>query len=166
MRKYYNRRKFIKVSTAAAAGSVAVLSGINYGCNIINKAPKIFVWGTPGGNVPASPDYEVVIKRGGKVWKLFTYYSFNKPVDKIVDHEKEGNYIKLRFLALNSNPYRRPEEFTDTFAHSWTYFDFAGGPVDVEVKILKAFNGLTLPLKSCGIFPTAFGIDCQIIGND
>ena len=166
MSKYYNRRKFIKLSTSAAAGSVAILSGLNFGCNIIKPSSEVFVWGAPGGNVPASPDYEVTLRRGGKIWKLFTYYSFNKPVDKIVDHDKEGNYIKLRFLALNSNPYRRPEEFTDTFAHSWAYFDFAGGPVDVEVKILKAFNGLTLPLKSCGIFPSAFGIDYQIIGDN
>jgi len=84
MSKYYNRRKFIKLSTAAITGATAALSGINYGCD---PGSNVIVWGNPGGDVLASPDYEVTIKQGKKSWKLFTYYSYNRPVDKIIDPE-------------------------------------------------------------------------------
>ncbi|MCX6326702.1 MAG: hypothetical protein NT144_08670 [Bacteroidia bacterium] len=162
MSNYYNRRKFIKLSTAAFAGGAAVLSGINYGCAGVGSS--VVAWGNPGGDVLTSPDYEVTLKRGDKTWKLFTYYSYNRPVDKIVD--LEGNYIKLSFLGLHSNEYKQPENNKDTYAHSWAYFDFSGGPIEVEVKILKALDGLTLPLKSCRIFPSPLGIECQIVADD
>lgn len=125
---------------------------------------RVIVWDGPGGDVAKSPDYEVTVKGGGKTWRPFTYYSYNRPVDKLLD--PEGKYIKLSFLGLHSNEYKRPEENRDTFAHSWTHFDFSGGPVEVEVKIRKAFDGLTLPLKSCGIFPSTLGIKCQVVAGD
>jgi hypothetical protein len=162
MSKYYNRRKFIKLSGAAIAGGAAALSGINYGC--AGFGSELVVWENPGGDVLSSPDYEVTLKRGNEVLKLFTYYSYNRPVDKVVD--AEGDYIKLSFMALHSNEYRQPSRSADTYAHSWTCFDFSGGPVEVEVKILKAFDGLTLPLKSCRVFPSPLGIECQIIADD
>ena len=112
----------------------------------------------------ASPDYEVTVSSGGQSWRPFTYYSYNRPVDKLLD--REGKYLKLGFLALHSNEYKRPEDNRDTYAHSWTHFDFAGGPVEVEVKIRRPLDGLTLPLKSCGIFPSTLGIQGEIVASD
>jgi hypothetical protein len=125
---------------------------------------RIVVWGRPGLEVPVSPDYEVTVKSGGRTWQPFTYYSYNRPYDKLLD--PEGKYIKLSFLALHSNEYKQPKDNKDTFAHSWTHFDFSGGPVEVEVKIRKGFDGLTLPLKSCGIFPSTLGITTRVIKGD
>lgn len=125
---------------------------------------QVMVWNGPGGDVAASPDYDVTVKSGGRVYKPFTYYSFNRPVDKLLD--AEGKYIKLAFLGLHSNEYKRPEENPDTYAHSWTSFDFAGGPVEVEVRIKRPLDGLTLPLRSCGIFPTTLGIKGQVVGDN
>jgi hypothetical protein len=165
MSRKYNRRKFIKLSTAAVAGGVGALSGINYSCSSITSRSEVIVWDGPGKDVLESPDYEVTLKRDGNIWKSFTYYSYNKSVDKFID-DKEGKYIKLSFLGLHSKEYISPENDRDTFAHSWTYFDFAGGPVDVEVKVLKPFYGLTLPLKSCGVFPSSLAIESHIIGEN
>jgi hypothetical protein len=127
-------------------------------------APQVVVWNGPGGDVQASPDYEVTVRSGGNAWRPFTYYSYNRPVDKLLD--AEGKYIKLAFLGLHSNEYKRPEDNKDTYAHSWTSFDFTGGPVEVEVKIKRPLDGLTLPLRSCGIFPSTLGIQCQILGGN
>ena len=124
--------------------------------------PQVIVWSGPGGDVDASRDYEVTVRSGDKSWHPFTYHSYNRPVDKLVD--AAGNYIKLSFLALHSNEFKRPEDNRDTYAHSWTSFDFAGGPVEVEVKVKRPLDGLTLPLRSCGIFPSTLGIKCQVVG--
>ena len=112
----------------------------------------------------ASPDYEVTVRSGSHSWRPFTYYSYNRPVDKLLD--QEGKYIKLGFLALHSNEYKRPQDNRDTYAHSWTHFDFAGGPVEVEVKIKRPLDGLSRPLKSCGIFPSTLGIKGQVVASD
>jgi hypothetical protein len=124
---------------------------------------RVTVWDGPGGDVAASPDYEVVVRSGSKVFKPFTYYSFARPVDKLLD--TEGKYIKLSFLGLHSNEYKRPEDNRDTYAHSWTSFDFAGGPVEVEVRIKRPLDGLTLPLRSCGILPSTLGIKGHVVGG-
>ena len=92
---------------------------------------QVITWDGPGGDVPASPDYEVTIKSGDKTWIPFTYYSYARAVDKLLD--VEGKYIKLSFLALHSSEFKRPEDNKDTYAHSWTSFDFTGGPVQVEI---------------------------------
>jgi len=126
--------------------------------------PQVVVWEGPGGDVAASPDYEVVVRGGTQTYKPFTYYSYNRPVDKLLD--REGRYIKLQFLALHSNEYKRPEENRDTYAHSWTSFDFAGGPVQVEVRIKRPISGITLPLRSCGVFPSTLGIKAQVVGGN
>lgn len=129
-----------------------------------SPAAKVVVWDGPGGDIAPSPDYEVSLRAGGKTWRPFTYYSYNRPVDKLLD--PEGKYIKLSFLGLHSNEYTRPEEDRDTYAHSWAHFDFSGGPVEVEVKVKRPLDGLTLPLKSCGIFPSGLGIRGQLTGGD
>ena len=125
---------------------------------------QVLTWDAPGGDVPESPDYEVTLKSGGKTWKSFTHYSYARPVDKLLD--PEGKYIKLSFLAIHSNDYKRPEENKDTYAHSWTSFDFTGGPVGVEIRMKKPLTGLTLPLQSCGIFPSTLGITAQIVDGN
>lgn len=127
-------------------------------------AAHVIVWDGPGGNVAASRDYDVTLKAGGKTFRPFTYYSYNSPYDKTLD--REGNYIKLSFLALHSNEYRKPENSLDTYAHSWTSFDFSGGPVDVEVKITKPGDGLTMPLKSCAVLPSSLKIACRVTGDN
>ena len=125
-------------------------------------APRVAVWPGPGGGIAASPDYEVRVAAAGRVWSPFTYHSYNRPCDKLLD--VEGRYIKLAFLGLHSNEYRRPEDSRDTYAHSWTSFDFSGGPVEVEVRILRPFHGLTLPLKSCVVLPSTHGIKGRVTG--
>ena len=160
----WRRRAFIKLSAVAVAGGAAFLSGIRCGYASDAAGTQVVVWDGPGGDVPASPDYEVTLRSGGKAWKPFTYYSYNRPYDKLLD--PAGKYIKLSFLGLHSNEYKRPETNKDTYAHSWTHFDFAGGPVEVEVKIRKPLDGLTLPLRSGGIFPSTLGIGCQIVAGD
>jgi hypothetical protein len=156
----YNRRKFVKLSTLAAAGSAVILPGLSYGCAA--DEPEIRVWDVPGGEFLRSPDYEVTLRKNGETWKPFTYFSYRKGVDKIIDHEGEGKYIKLGVRRLQSDEYKLPEESTDTFAHSWTNFDFSNGPVEVEVKLLRPFNGLTLPMKSCEVYPSSLGIKCEL----
>jgi hypothetical protein len=106
----------------------------------------------------------VTIKSGDQTWKPFTYYSYARAVDKLLD--VEGKYIKLSFLALHSSEFKRPEDNKDTYAHSWTSFDFAGGPVQVEIKIKRPLNGITLPLRSCGVFPSSLGIKGEVVGTD
>lgn len=125
---------------------------------------QVTTWEGPGGDVAASADYEVTVKSGEKTWKPFTYYSYARAVDKLLD--AEGKYIKLGFLAVHSNEYKRPEENKDTYAHSWTSFDFAGGPVEVEVRIKRPLHGLTLPLRSCAILPSTYGIKGQVTGDN
>lgn len=145
------------------------LLGIIVGCSVMladraSGETEIITWDGPGAGVPASPDYEVTLRSGGKARKCFTYYSYARPVDKLLD--PEGRYIKLSFLALHSSEYKRPEDNKDTYAHSWTSFDFAGGPVGVEVRVMRPLDGLTLPLRSCGILPSALGIKAQVVGGD
>ena len=125
---------------------------------------RVVVWDGPGGDVSASPDYEVTVRREAQTWPVFTYVSVNRPYDKSLD--LEGRYLKLSFLALHSVEPPPPEENRDTYAHSWANFDFDGGPVEVEVKIKRAFAGLTLPLESCAVLPSSLGIKAEIVGAD
>ena len=164
MSAIYRRRAFIKLFAAAVAGGVGFFSGISCGYAADAAGPRVIVWDGPGGDVTASADYEVTVRIAGKEWKPFIYSSYNRPYDKLLD--SEGKYIKLSFLALHSNEYKRPETNKDTYAHSWTHFDFAGGPVEVEVKIRKPLDGLTLPLRSCGIFPSTLGIKSKVVAGD
>ena len=134
-----SRRKFIRLTTAMVAGGPIFFSRPQQSLAAIQAGTRVTVWDGPGGDVAASPDYEVVVRSGGQSWRPFTYYSYNRPVDKLLD--REGKYLKLGFLALHSNEYKRPEDNRDTYAHSWTHFDFAGGPVEVEVKIRRPSTG-------------------------
>jgi hypothetical protein len=147
----------ILVLAAGLAGAVRLQAAAPTG-------GQVTVWDAPGGGIAASPDYEVTLKRGGQTWRLFTHHSYSRPVDKTVD--PEGKYIKLSFLALHSIEYKEQEKNRDTYAHSWAQFDFDGGPVEVEVKIKRAFAGLTLPLESCAVLPSKLGIDARVVGGD
>jgi len=164
MKTNYNRREFVKRSGLALAGSAALFSGMPFGC--AGAGADVTVWDIPGGDFLKSPDYEVTLRKNGKDWKPFTSFSYRKGVDKVIDHEGDGKYVKLGFRQLQSVQYAPPELHQDTFAHSWTCFDFSDGPVEVEVKILRPFNGLTLPLKSCEIYPSTLGIKCQVGDDD
>jgi hypothetical protein len=164
MKKNINRRNFIKISSVAAIGSAAFLSGTGFGKSSELKQTRVITWGAPGGDVLTSADYDVTLKSNGNAWKPYVNYSFNRSVDKSID--KERKYLKNAFLELHANQYVRPQDDNDTYAHSWAHFDFEGGPVDVEVKISKNVEGLELPLKSCGIFPLELGIECKIVGSD
>jgi hypothetical protein len=159
MTNLIDRRNFIKISAAVAGGSLVLSSYTGS-----NGADPI-IFDNPEGNIKASPDYEITIKRGRKSWKPFVYYSHNRPVDKVIDN-LQGNYVKLSFARLHSNNFVNPATSKDTYAHSWSSFDFSDGPVDVEVKIINAFEGLTLPLKDCRIFPSHLGIACKVIGDN
>jgi hypothetical protein len=130
----------------------------------VQSAANVTTWGNPGDAVEASPNYAVSVTAGSATYKPFTYYSYNYSYDKTLD--REGKYIKLSFLALNSNEYRPAENNPDTYAHSWTSFDFSGGPVDVQVRILQAGDGLTMPLQSCGIYPSAAKVVCRVVAGD
>jgi hypothetical protein len=163
MKHYYNRRKFVKLSAAAVAGTSAILSGIPWACA---PGSDITVWEVPGGEALCSPDYEVTLKSRGVTFKPFTYFTYRKGVDKIIDWDGDGKYVKLHFGAVNSVKFDELEDIKDTYAHSWTCFDFSKGPVEVEVKILRPFQGLTTPIKSCGIYPSDLDIQCQVIGDN
>jgi hypothetical protein len=64
----------------------------------------------------------------------------------------EGKCNKLSFLGLHSNEYKRPENNKDTHAYSWTHFDFASDPLDVEVENRKPFGeDLTTKLR-CDVY--------------
>jgi len=156
----YNRREFVSRAAFALAGSAALISGMPFGC--AGAGSDLTVWDIPGGDFLKSPDYEVTLRKNGKIWKPFTLFSKWKRVDKIIDHEGEGKYIKLGFGEVQSSEYVVPEKNMDTYAHSWAYFDMSDGQVEVEVKILRPFQGLTLPLQSCEVYPSALGIKCQI----
>jgi hypothetical protein len=125
---------------------------------------RVIVWDGPGGDVAASPDYEVTVRRSALTWPVFTHQSFNRPYDKSID--AEGQYLKMSFLALHSVEPPAPEKSRDTYAHSWAQFDFDGGPVEVEVRIRRAFTGLTLPLESCAVLPASLGVTAKVVGRD
>ena len=162
----YTRRDFVKLSTTVLVGSLAGFSGLSYGNTLDEYEQTVSVWDVPGGDFLVSKDYEVVLRRLSKTWKPFTHYTTGRMVDKVIDYDKEAKYIKLGFPNIHSSEANPPEKSKDTFANSWTAFDFSDGPVEVEVKILRPFNGLTLPLKSCAVFPSTLGIDCQIKGDN
>ncbi|MBM4088444.1 MAG: hypothetical protein FJ276_03305 [Planctomycetes bacterium] len=164
MTSYFNRRRFIKLTATVAAGGPIFCSRPGRIRAAESAGTRVTVWEGPGGDVAASPDYEVTVISGGRSWRPFTYYSYNRPVDKLLD--REGKYLKLGFLALHSNEFKRPEDNRDTYAHSWTHFDFSGGPIEVEVKIRRPLDGLTLPLESCGIFPSTLGIQGEVVASD
>lgn len=159
-----NRRAFARRMAILVAGGMACRTGMTADGEAAAGETRVVVWNGPGGDVPASPDYDVTVTGGGRAWKPFTYYSYNRPVDKLLD--AAGNYVKLSFLGLHSNEYRRPEDNPDTYAHSWACFDFAGGPVEVCVKIKRPPEGLSLPLRSCAILPSALGIPCEVVPPD
>lgn len=160
MSNSYNRREFVKLSSFALAGSAALISGMPFGCSEIGS--DVMVWDIPGGDFLRSPDYEVTLRKNGRTWNPFTMFSQWKHVEKIIDHEGEGKYIKLGFGEVQSSEYLPPEKNPDTYAHSWSCFDFTNGPVEVEVKILRQFHGLTLPLESCEVYPSTLGIKCMV----
>jgi hypothetical protein len=164
MSSNYNRREFVKLSAVALAGIAAPLSSTAFGS--AETGTDITIWDIPGGDSFRSRDYEVTLRRAGKTWKPITFFSNWKAVDKIIDHEGEGKYSKLSFGDLNSSEYTPPESNLDTFAHSWACFDFANGPVEVEVKILRPIIGLTLPLKSCEVYPSSLGIKCRVMEDN
>jgi hypothetical protein len=159
-----SRREFIKLTgTLAAIGPVHCFrTGRSRAAE--PAGASVTAWGGPGGDVAASPDYKVTVSSGGRSWEPFTYYSYNRSVDKLLD--RDGNYRKLDFLAIHSNEFKRPEVNRDTYAHSWTHFDFAGGPVEVLVRIRRPLDGLTLPLEDCGILPSNLGIRAEIVASD
>ena len=140
----------------SAAQTLAVAAGTAEG--------RIMVWPAPGGEVAVSPDYVVTIRRSGQSWTPATFRSSSRAVDKTVD--PEGQYSKLSFLARHSLEPKDPEQSRDTVAHSWTQFDFDGGPVEVEVKIKRPLPGVTLPLRSAAVLPSALGIKARVEGGD
>jgi hypothetical protein len=128
------------------------------------EGARVAAWPGPGGDVEASPNYDVTVTAAGATTKLFTYYTYNRPYDKTLD--REGKYIKLSFLAMHSTEYAAPSASADTYAHSWAHFDFSGGPVDVKVRILTPGDGLTMPLSSCAVLPSSYGVTCRVVGED
>jgi hypothetical protein len=53
-----------------------------------------------GGPARAATQVIVWMRSGGNAWRPFTYYSYARPVDKLLD--ADGKYIKLSFLGLHS----------------------------------------------------------------
>lgn len=166
MKTTYNRREFIKLTSAAAIGGIAFLSGFSRlnASNLKRSTTRIIPWDGPGGEILPSADYAISIKSDGNTYKPFVYYTYNRTIDKEID--AEGLYKKNSFLSLHANQYVDPKLSKDTYAHSWSHFDFEGGPVEVEIKISSNVEGITLPLTSCGIFPSYLGIVCNIVSND
>ena len=159
-----NRRNFIRTTSLVTAGSLASISLDGQIQPKSRQEKGLIIWEGPGGDVLTSDDYLLTLKQGKDSYKPYVYYTYNRSVDKVVD--AEGLYLKHGFLNLHANQYIDPSLNKDTYAHSWAYFDFSGGPVEVTVKISKGVVGLDLPLKSCGIFPQHLGIKCRIISED
>lgn len=159
-----NRRNFIRTTSLATVGGIAAISLDSCAQPGAVSEKGVITWDGPGGEVLTSSDYELTLRQGRKSWKPYVYYTYNRSVDKVVD--AEGLYLKHGFLSLHANQYIDPKLSRDTYAHSWTYFDFQGGPVEVTLKINKGVEGLDLPLKSCGIFPQHLGIKCEIVSVD
>jgi hypothetical protein len=152
----------------AARPAVALICAVLLTAAPAGAAPKadgtVTVWAPVGGEVPASTDYEVKLRRGDQVWHPFVYRTANQSYDKTLD--EEGKYVKLSFLNLHSNNYVPPANNRDTYAHSWTNFDFSGGPIEVEITVRPGMDGLTLPLRSCDVLPSTLGITCRIVGEN
>lgn len=134
------------------------------GAIAIRQAGPVSVQAPPPSGIPASADYAVTVRSGGRSWTLPTYRSHARPLDKTID--PAGRYIKLSFLALYSQEPKPPEQNPDTYAHSWSQFDFSGGPVEVEVRVLRQLQGVTLPLRSAAVLPSALGIEAAVTGGD
>lgn len=124
----------------------------------------LITWSSPGKEIKASKDYEVILKQGNIQKSLFVYHTFNRNVDKVIDHDGERAYQKHSLFQLHANQFVAPEKNTDTYAHSWGYFDFAGKPVEVTVK-MHSMTGVTFPLESCAIYPEHLKINCKIIND-
>lgn len=126
--------------------------------------PRITVFPAPGGDVAPSPNYAVTLRAGGTVLVPFVYESHSRTVEKAVDDE--GRYTKVPFLGLHSMPVTRVADQNDTYAHSWVCFDadFAAGPVEVEVRITTPGDGLSLPLRSAAVLPSALGVEAKVDG--
>lgn len=127
-------------------------------------ADRLITWAAPERGVPSSPNYQVTLRQAERSARPFVQYSRSQGVDKTID--REGRYVKLSFLALHSSEAKRPEDNRDTHAVSWTQFDFAGGPVEVEVKLVTPPQGVSLPLKSCAVLPTDLGLVGRVVGPD
>jgi hypothetical protein len=139
--------------------ALTAISGLVRGA----EQPEITVWSPPSG-VPVSEDYEVTVSRSDRTWVPATYRSASRAVDKTLD--PEGRYIKLSFLGLHSTEFRDPEANRDTYAHSWTQFDFAGAPVEVTVRLRRPVPGISLPLRSAAVLPSIHGIQARIENGD
>lgn len=148
----------------ALAQAVAIMGVAAHAATAGASDGSIVVWPAPGGEVAVSPDYEVTVARGGRTWQPATFRSYSHAVDKTLD--PEGQYIKLSFLALHSIEQKQPEKNRDTYAHSWTQFDFEGAPVEVAVKIKRPLPGIALPLRSAAVLPSALGIQARVEGGD
>jgi len=146
------------------ACALALASTVAGAAEAGGAAPRVRVFPAPGGDVTASANYKVVLRAGGQVYEPFVYESHSRVVDKAVG--KDGLYIKVPFLGLHSIPSVPTSEQRDTYAHSWVTFDadFAAGPVEVEVTILTAGDGLTLPLRSASVLPSALGVQARVDG--
>lgn len=124
------------------------------------NASKVVVWGAPDINFQPSADYQLTLKQSGITFSPFVYYTYNRSVDKQID--SKGLYLKNGFLDMHANEYIDPKLNKDTYAHSWSNFDFEGDSVEVEIIVSAGIEGITLPLTSCAVFPSSLGIKCKI----
>jgi len=124
---------------------------------------RLIVHPAPGGEVVASPDYQVTLRTPGQTSAPFVYYSWNQlgtngPITMV-------STSRCRFFGLHSETHRPPEANLDTYAHSWVAFDFDGGQVTVEVKLLRQPVGITLPLRSAAVLPSVHGLAARVSGD-
>lgn len=137
--------------------SIAVFANTTVGSRVV-------VWDGSGAEINPSADYQVTLKQSGITYTPFVYYTYNRSVDKQID--SKGLYLKNGFLDLHANEYIEPSANNDTYAHSWTNFDFEGDSVEVEITVSSGVEGITLPLTSCAVFPSSLGIKCKIVDGN
>ncbi|MCC7491710.1 MAG: hypothetical protein IT204_05160 [Fimbriimonadaceae bacterium] len=125
--------------------------------------PRVIVWPAPAPELPASASYAVTLRAEGEAFQPFVYESQAGPADKWCD--RDGLYIKVPLFGIHSEEPPPAAANADCYAHSWTAFDFAGGPVEVEVRLLQPPDGLSLPLRSCAILPRSLGLTASVSGS-
>lgn len=159
-----NKHKFYILPSVKLVLLYVVLFSTTYSLAKSKNEAELTIWGSPGKEIATSKNYEVTLKQGKTQQNLFVYYSFNKNVNKVIDHDGERLYEKHSLFQLRANQYIDPEKNNDTYAHSWGYFDFKGEPVEITVK-LHRMPGITFPLKSCAIYPEHLNVKCKILND-
>jgi len=114
----------------------------------VAAAGEVWTYRVPGGEAMASPDYEVTIGAGGKVYRPFVQYS--RGGKAYTRYRQKGQVLETRTYGERG-----------TAAHSAATFSFRG-KVTVRVTVRKGAEHITLPLTGAKVLPSSYDIPCRI----